>query len=52
MKKLTEMETVVQGFRGLSDVRCHCDVKIPLVDVLIVAICALFVGYENIEHMA
>lgn len=52
MKKLTEMETVVQGFRGLNDVRCHCDVKIPLADVLIVAICALFVGYENIEHMA
>lgn len=36
---------------SISDARCPCDIKIPLIDVISIAVISLLCGYDNIEDM-
>jgi len=39
-------EEIAQYFSGIEDTRCQCDVKHPLVDVLILVMCAVISGLD------
>lgn len=36
---------------SISDARCPCDIKIPLIDVISIAVISLLCGYDNIEDI-